>query len=179
MTSERKISANRANSRASTGAKTRDGKHRSARNALRHTLSLPVHSDPKLSEAVETLAGQIAGSGSKPGVEHLARHIAEAQIDLCRARHARHQFLSRLLQDPHLASSAHANPELPMLSSVLRTGAADTPFVELGNNKASEGPHKFAVILSQIKKILAINRYERRALSRRKFAIRAFYKRSD
>ena len=61
MTSERKIRTNRANAQTSTGAKTASGRQRSAKNALRHALSLPVCSNPALSEEVETLAREIAG----------------------------------------------------------------------------------------------------------------------
>jgi hypothetical protein len=42
-------------------------------------------------------------------------------------------------------------------------------------NSTPQGPNKFATILSkQAKQLLAMDRYERRALSRRKSAILAF-----
>jgi hypothetical protein len=42
-------------------------------------------------------------------------------------------------------------------------------------NSKPEGPYKFAAILAdKTRQLLALDRYERRALSRRKFAIRAF-----
>jgi hypothetical protein len=60
MTSDRKIKANRKNARASTGPKTVQGHPRTARNARRHGLSLPICTDPALSEEVEKLAREIA-----------------------------------------------------------------------------------------------------------------------
>jgi hypothetical protein len=62
MTSERRVRANRANSRASTGPKTALARARVARNALRHGSNLPIHSDPVWSEEVEALTREIAGT---------------------------------------------------------------------------------------------------------------------
>jgi len=104
VTSERKIRANRANARASTGPKTKRGRSHAARNALRHALSLPVYSDPVLSEEVEALAREIIGTDSNPEIQEVARRIAEAHIDLRRVRHARHQILSQALIDPDYES---------------------------------------------------------------------------
>jgi hypothetical protein len=64
MSSAGKINANRANARASRGPKTAQGRARSARNARRHGLSLPVLSDRALSDEVEALACEIAGTGA-------------------------------------------------------------------------------------------------------------------
>jgi hypothetical protein len=92
LTSDRKIKANRANARASTGPQTAQGRGHAARNARRHGLSLPVCSNPALSEEVETLARDIAGPGAKAETKELARRVAEAQIDLRRVRYARYQI---------------------------------------------------------------------------------------
>ena len=176
MTSGHKIKANRANAQASTGPKTADGRARAARNPLRHGLSLPVCSNPALSEEVETLAREIAGTSATAATQHLARQVAEAQIDLRRVRYARHKLLSDALADPQCDSG---RKEMAVLRSLLRKNALDLPMESLVAllNSAPQGPphNKFATILPQkAKKLLAMDRYERRALSRRKSAIRAF-----
>ena len=124
MTSDHKITANRSNARASTGPKTTDGRARSAGNALRHALSLPVCSDPALSEEVETLAREIAGPHANTETQELARRGAEAQIDLRRVRCARHQLLSNALSDPYYASHANVRMKMKFLGR-LRAKAPD------------------------------------------------------
>jgi hypothetical protein len=106
VTSTRKIKASRANARASTGPKTAQGRARTARNALRHGLSVPVISDPVFSEEVDALAREIAGPDAGAEVVELARQVAEAEIDLRRVRYARHQLLNSTLSDPDYESEA-------------------------------------------------------------------------
>jgi hypothetical protein len=177
LTSERKINANRANSCASTGPKTAQGRARTARNAFRHALSLPVCSNPALSEEVETLARQIAGPDGDAVSLEFARQVAEAQIDLRRVRYARHQLLSEAMSDPVYDSRANVRRKVKVLGQLLRPSAPDMSFEALVELVTStpQGPHKLATVLSQeAKQLLAMDRYERRAWSKRKFAIRAF-----
>jgi hypothetical protein len=83
----------------------------------------------------------------------LARRIAEAQIDLQRVRQAWHQFFADRLK-------GLGHPRSPNKAS--------------GPNSVSLDPHEFATILvANLKELKAIDRYQRRAWSRRRFAIRA------
>jgi hypothetical protein len=61
-----------------------------------------------------------------------------------------------------------------MLGRMLGKRPPDVPLDALLTS-TPEGPQKLATILSEeAKQLLAMDRYERRALSRRKFAIRSF-----
>ena len=178
MISARKLRANRANSRRSTGPKTSAGRATAARNSRRHGLAIPIPSDPALSAEVDAMAQMIAGNDS-PELIEAARRIAEAEVDVIRVRRARRELLSQTL------SASRGRPigprrlrqRLELLDRAVRittkgrmlpTELSDALIRMEAEEERSKmlpffGP-EFAVIV----------RYERRALSRRKFAIRAF-----
>jgi hypothetical protein len=158
LTSARKIKANRANARASTGPKTAPGRARAARNALRHGLTLPVYADPASFKDVEALAREIAGTDGDAEIQDLAHRVAEAQIDLRRVRYARHRLLTQALSNPHDDSHENGRQKAAVLGSLLRRNAPDIPLAALVKYVVSlpEGPQKFAIILSQeTKRLLA------------------------
>jgi hypothetical protein len=130
-----------------SGPRTSGGKSRVARNAIRHGLSHSVFADPATAAAVDALARQITRSADADECER-ARAVAQAQVDLVRVRRARHDLLVAALTD--LADGAPAPAAIPL------TPAA---------------PSLVSGLSAQL---LVLDRYERRARSRRKFAIRAF-----
>jgi hypothetical protein len=184
MTTTRQLKANRENARASTGPRTRQGKIRSAQNARCHGLSVSVLADPLLSKDAENLAGAIASeSADGPGILDCARRVAEAQIDLQRVRVARLGLLKRDLSNPRYKPLGNLHKRIRALTRLGCMMARMTPqeindpsfqkfaFEVIGT--PPQGPKKFVYILADLtKKLHAMDRYERRALSRRRFAIR-------
>jgi hypothetical protein len=91
---------------------------------------------------VVAVARQIVGAAASAKIQERARDVAEAQIDLRRIRCARDRVLCDALNSLH------------------------------DEARSADGLQKLASILSQAaKELLAMARYERRAVARRKRAI--------
>ncbi len=176
MTSGPKTKSNRANARSSTGPKTANGRARSAKNAFRHGLSVPAHPDPAMAEAIAVLARQTAGADAPSEIEELARRFAEAHMDVCRVRSMRDDITARALADPNYDTRANWNKKVVVALRIARKCARGKHIPEdelkLLDSKL-DGPDKVAAILREIaRRLPALDRYEQRALSRRKLALR-------
>jgi hypothetical protein len=161
MTSQRKIEANRRNARLSTGPRSFSGKARSAHNARRHGLAIPIWLDPLLAEDAEALARVIAGPQASARLMAAARRVAEARTTVARVR----RYVAEAVEPGYGRTSfcpQHCGVRIPTRKEL----------------ELLHGPpclEKLAVVLKDVSKDAeAIDRYERRALSQLKFAIRDF-----
>ncbi len=182
MSSERKLSANRANARQSTGPRSVAGKRRSARNAEKHGLSVPVLQDAELAKDVEGLALKIA-LGRRDQPFEMAVAIAEAEIDLIRIRRLRSDLINRALREGPRTSVKDQLEHIRIGARLIdgREGrgpllAADEQYWDnFLRRRAPSAAELHAGALADLTRELAkLDRYERRARSRRKIAIRRF-----
>ena len=181
---DRRREANRTNAKISTGPKSRAGKARSSRNALRHGLNLSIWSDPTLALEAEAIAQRIAGSQSSSTKLELARRIAAAQVDINRIRRIRAEMIGKLQSDPSFEPLQRTKKQLSasglwrllMRWSDSRLTAADIEEISSTlYSKPLKGSEKLAYILAgKALAVAPLDRYERRAVSRRKSAIRLF-----
>jgi hypothetical protein len=179
MSSDRKRAANRSNARRSTGPRSVAGKARSARNARRHGLATSVRADPALSGEIDALAREIARDGGDPLG---ARKIAEAQVELDRVRDARHRLIMAGLEG--LANRIILKEGIPMLHFHAAHLKGQTKRAEAlrsrieaihDREELTTGQDVQARLRADLAdELLKLDCYERRALSRRKFAIRAY-----
>jgi hypothetical protein len=164
--SKRKLRANRLGKPAGTGPTSAAGKARSAQNARKHGLNVPVMYDPGADADVAFMAEEIAPGCPDPELIGRARRIAEAQVDLIRIARARRDIISAAMADPDYRIATGLTGRLVYSSA---------PGGERENERHDPGADKLVAILSDMSARLAtLDWYERVALSRRKRAIREF-----
>ena len=133
MPSDKQVDANRHNAKKSTGPRSKAGREKSRRNALRFGLATSIRADPVLHEGSEKLAKVLSPLDDDRGSCENARIAAEAQLDLQRIRRIRAVLFETLY---------------------------------FGKPAASD---RLAKLTNELAKL---ERYERRAFSRRKRALR-------
>jgi hypothetical protein len=127
-------------------------------------------------------AGSLAPARTPRPSNGRGRRIAEAQIDLNRVRASRRRLLTRLLVvDPYYQPKEVNRQRFRLLNWVLggnrprNLPVAVDAIKEMVSPKPPEGEEKLAITLEEnVSEFAVLDRYERRALSRRKAAIRNF-----
>jgi hypothetical protein len=158
--SEKQIAANQRNSRMSTGPISRTGKQRSARNALKHGLS--VSTDPA-GEEVRALAALLSPASAKDHIIALAVEAARRIIDFDRVKEVHQQLYSCLGTSPILVQS-------PTQPGAKFGGLAE---IAASFTKKREPPTATPLTIPDLAKQLdKLARYERRTLSLRERALR-------
>jgi hypothetical protein len=153
--------------------------------------------DPARAPEVEAIVQAIAGDAADPGVLFQAHLAAEAEVDLLRVRRARTDLFEALHQDIEEQSIGPVDPvhddplsevqnrlglNLPGIMEMMRDGLSEQQFARfhaqfleqsqallngLATSPSPTGPSE------TLRKLALLDRYERRALSRRKAALRS------
>jgi hypothetical protein len=173
MTDPPTIDAQGKHKRA-TGPRTNAGKRRSSRNASRHDLSTPVRADPRARTREDRWRTFLLAPTPMPGRREQAAAVADAQIDFMRVRAAKVGILERMFQvgslQYHESTGTYAIlHRLRPIRSIGCHGAAVSGLA--GQDSAANKRRRSRRLFSELQKL---ERYERRAFSRRKFALRTF-----
>jgi hypothetical protein len=176
MASERQIAANRGNARKSTGPRSLAGKRRASSNAYRHGLAAGIQASE--SNEAERLARKIAGDSNSPIALAHARSAAEAILDVACARRIKVALIERIAALGELDPRPEFNP-LEIAWLYLKAAGLPTRGIRAPKPIKSSVPipprepdRSAEALRRALPELLKLDRYERRALSRRDRAVR-------
>jgi hypothetical protein len=204
MTSPRKMAANRNNDRKSRGPRTGAGKARSSRNARRHGLAAFSSNRPAMAEQIVQMVDAMCAGSDDPLLRQQAVLIAENQLWLSCVRAEKVAVVERLRDPFSFARTDRTaiswgkarlrvldvvDPQLVAIHELIKNKAAGRdperepippeleaawppPWVKLILADAERDEHE--ALRKSIGDLVRLLRYERRAWSRRKRAVRAF-----
>jgi hypothetical protein len=177
MASEQQIAANQRNARKSTGPRSLAGKRRASNNAYRHGLAARVRANEGFANEIERLAHKMAGGSNSPIALAHARSAAEASLDLARVRSMKVALIECIAAFGEL----DPRPQFNALEIVWRhLKAAGLPTRGVRAPKPMEPPvplppqepdRSAEALRRALPELLKLDRYERRARSRRDRAV--------
>lgn len=202
MPSPRKIAANRANAQRSTGPRSTEGKTQSCLNAFKHGLAIPVSKLPDLVPEVAHLAQLIAADAAESTqILQAATEVAEAAIDVMRVRWVRVDLVDRISRAFRFSDPPGTDEPMPVRPTRVRYTKAMYVRANLDGTHQQQLEAELAQMReelayerevdrikqqrtetqqrakdrrSQWNQLERLDRYERRALSRRNKAIKVF-----
>lgn len=167
MTSAKKVAANRRNAKKSTGPRTKGGRARTSRNAQRHGLAALNAANTVALDVIKRIADRLCDEDAEPMQYEQATIIAECQLNLARVRSVRVATIERMritAGNPSDKSGDQPQPRDQMIDSANKRGA-----IKFVGEPASRDD--LECVRLALPELAALERYERRAISRRKRAI--------
>jgi hypothetical protein len=179
MASERQIAANRRNARKSTGPRSGAGRKRASRNAYRHGLTLSITSTAAFAKQLDTLVREIAGDTEDAITIERARAVAQADLELARARRAKVALIERASAFGALDAPRLTVPQMIRLVNAFDRGRYSIPKpIDASATMPSHEPDRLAEAVRRVlPELRKLDRYERRAAAQRERAVRALYSR--
>jgi hypothetical protein len=180
---ERQDTANRRSAGRSTGPRSKAGKARASRNACRHGLSSSsISSNAVFAKELDQLARRIAGDTKDRLTLQHALTIAEADLQLARVRRAKIALIQRvcafgaLEREDVLIVEGFALTHLQVAKILLGRRMPNLqPWIDPAATLPNQEPDRTAeAIRRALPELVKLDRYERRAASRRHKAVMAF-----
>jgi len=178
MARQSRLISNKENAKKSTGPKSKEGKKISSQNARKLGLAVSIESEPEVLEQIRLLAQILAGPNPSKDQLTQARLAAQAQYEYMRACRIRNMIMQKILNKKRhgksIIDTSNFRGARKIIFNFLRKGKSpDEIDALLMPQDITIDQNISAISLELIDQLSSTERYIKRALSKRKFALRA------